>query len=163
MKTASSLRLIVPLFFLYACASFQAGSDVTAGKRAFLVQNNEAALSYFQRAAQSDPKYFYGTALRQGIWSYVGRTQYATGRLAEAQQSLERALSINQQEYVARLYLWLTLARSSDRESGLKEVENGMKGIHDFINTLRKLIDFPSGVFGTLAAKYARQSKAIWL
>mgnify|MGYP003694643011 CR=1 FL=1 len=60
------------------------------------------------------PMYF-----REGIWTYVGRSQYALGRYNEARQSLERALAKDRDDNLARLYLGLTLARSGDTARGL--------------------------------------------
>src|SRR5437667_2142195 len=98
-------------------------------------QYPEQALGYFQEVAQSNPNYIFQQELfREGIWTYVGRTQYATGRLQDARQSLERALSIYQDDYLARLYLGLTLARSGDHSRAVKEIENGMKGLHDWLD-----------------------------
>jgi tetratricopeptide (TPR) repeat protein len=71
--------------------------------------------------------------LRQGLWSYVGRTEYAIGRFAQARQSLERALSANRREDIARLYLGMTLAREGDQTMGLKEMQSGMKGLYDWL------------------------------
>ena len=81
------LRLLLGLVLAgvnLACASFQAGIDVNAGRQAFLIGNYEPALAYFQSAAAKDPNYIYGTALRQNIWSYVGRAEYANNRLPQA-------------------------------------------------------------------------------
>jgi tetratricopeptide (TPR) repeat protein len=123
------------IFLLPACAGFQAAGQVQSGRRALLINNNEEALGYFQQVAQSNPNYiFEGALFREGIWTYVGRTQYATGRLQEARQSLERALSVYNEDYLARLYLGLTLARSGDRSTGLKEIERGIKGLHDWLD-----------------------------
>jgi hypothetical protein len=44
-------------------------------------------------------------------------------QVSAGQQTLERALSANRQEDIARLYLGLTLAREGDRQRGLKEIE----------------------------------------
>lgn len=147
MKMHNSLVLSCALSLLSGCASLRTGSEVLAGRQAFLIGNNEAALSYFQSAAQKDPDYVYGTALRQGIWSYVGRSEYATGRLPQAQQALERALSRNKQEDIARLYLGLTLARAGDRPRGLKEIEGGMRGINDWLEYVTEAHRFSFGQF----------------
>ena len=61
--------VFLSLAVLSGCAAFQTGSEVLHGRQAFLIGNHEAALAYFQSAAQKDPNYPYGTALRQGIWS----------------------------------------------------------------------------------------------
>jgi len=141
-----SLWLSIALFFS-GCVAFQVGSEVNSGRQAFLIGNNEAALGYFNSAAQKDPNYVYGTALRQGIWSYVGRTEYATGRYSQAQKTLEKALSANKDEDIARLYVGLALARAGDRERGLKEIEGGMKGIHNFLEYVTQAHRFSFGRF----------------
>src|SRR5439155_9055431 len=88
--------------------------------KAFLIDKDENALGYFERAAQIDPAYVYGTALQQNIWSYVGRSEYSTGKLLQARNSLEKALSLNKEEDMARLYLGLTLACSGESSAGTK-------------------------------------------
>jgi tetratricopeptide (TPR) repeat protein len=129
------------VFLLFGCASFQAAGQVQSGRRALLINNPEQALAYFQQAAESNPNYVYESGLfREGIWTYVGRAQYSTGKLEEARRSLERALSVYKDDYLARIYLGLTLVRSDDRSTALKEIESGMKGLHDwleYINTSR--------------------------
>ena len=141
------LLLFVSLLFLSACASMKAGSDVAAGRRALLAGQDEAALGYFQSAAQIDPSYKYGTAYQQGILSYVGRTEYSLGRLPQARETLQKALAANKDEDIARLYLGLTLARSGDRQAGLKEIEDGMRGIHDWIEYITEAHRFSFGQF----------------
>jgi tetratricopeptide (TPR) repeat protein len=133
--------------FLSACAGFRAGSDVQSGRRALLTGNGETALAYFQSAAQQDPTYYYGTALKHGILSYVGRAEYAVGRYPQARQTLEKALSTNQDDNTARLYLGLTLARSGDRQRGITEIESGMKGIQEFIEYITQAQRFSFGQF----------------
>ncbi|HEX5020744.1 MAG TPA: hypothetical protein VFX54_08800 [Candidatus Binatia bacterium] len=136
------------LFALLAgCTSLRLGNDVAAGRRALLAGNNETALAYFQRAAQVDPNYRYGTAYQQSILSYVGRTEYAVGRLPQARQTLEKALNANRDEDLTRLYLGLTLARSGDRQQGLKEIEGGMRGIHAWLDYINDAHRFSFGQF----------------
>jgi tetratricopeptide (TPR) repeat protein len=147
MKTINFAVIMSTFVFLSACAGLQVGSEFSAGRQALLKGNNEVALGYFQSAAQRDPNYVYGTALQQGIWSYVGRSEYAIGRFPQARQNLERAIAANKGEDVARLYLGLTLARSGDQQSGLREIESGMKGIHDFIEYVTEAHRFSFGQF----------------
>jgi tetratricopeptide (TPR) repeat protein len=135
------------MVLLSACTSLQVGSEFSSGRQALLRGNNEAALAYFHSAAQKDPNYVYGTALQQGIWSYVGRSEYAIGRFPQARQNLERALAANKDEDVARLYLGLTLARSGDQQTGLREIEGGMKGIYDFLEYVTQAHRFSFGQF----------------
>lgn len=147
MKTRTMLILLSLLISLSACTSFYAGGDVAAGRRAMLAGNNEAALAYFQSAAQIDPSYKYGTAFQQGVWSYVGRSEYAVGRLPQARETLEKALTTNRDEDIARLYLGLTYARIGDRQRGLKEIEGGMRGINDWLEWVTEAHRFSFGQF----------------
>jgi tetratricopeptide (TPR) repeat protein len=146
MKTKSIMWLSL-LVLISGCASLQVGSDVAAGRRALLAGNNEAALAYFQSAAQQDPTYQWGTAYRQGILSYVGRTEYAVGRLPQARGTLEKALNANRDEDLARLYLGLALARSGERQPGLKEIEGGMRGIQAWLDYINAAHRFSFGQF----------------
>jgi len=144
---AITLVVFLSVAVLSGCAALQTGSEVLHGRQAFLIGNHEVALGYFNSAAQKDPNYVYGTALRQGIWSYVGRTEYATSRYPQAQKTLEKALSANKDEDIARLYLGLALARAGDRQRALKEIEGGMKGIHNFLEYLTQAHRFSFGRF----------------
>ena len=146
MKTISVLLFSLSLI-VSGCASFLAGGDVQSGRQAFLTGNNEAAAGYFRSAAQKDPEYIYGSTLRQGIWSYVGRSEYATGRLPQAREALERALSRNEREDLARLYLGLTLARGGDQQRGVKEIEGGMRGLYDWLEYVTSTHRYSFGQF----------------
>jgi len=133
MKNISSIGLFSLILLLSGCAGFQAAREVNSGRQAYLIGNNEVAYAHFQKAAQVDPSYVYGTALRQGIWSYVGRVNYDMGRLPQAREALERALTANREEDLARLYFGLALAREGDRQRGLKEIEGGLRGVHQWL------------------------------
>src|SRR5215470_14184878 len=127
-------RRLAFVFLMLGCASFQAAGQVQSGRRALLINNPEQALANFQQASESDPNYIYQSGLfREGIWTYVGRAQYRTGKFEEARRSLERALSVYKDDYLARIYLGLTLARTDNLSAGLKEIESGMKGLHDWL------------------------------
>jgi tetratricopeptide (TPR) repeat protein len=149
MKTKNSLALFSLFLFLTGCTSLQVGGDVAVGRQALLKGSNETALGYFYTAAQKDPNYIYatGSSPRQGIWSYVGRSEYLTGRLPQARQTLERSLSANKDEDITRLYLGLTLAREGDRQRGLKEIESGMRGINNFLDYINQAQRFSIGQF----------------
>jgi tetratricopeptide (TPR) repeat protein len=147
------MRAVIPLAFfaigalVSACTSLEAGGELQSGRRAWFAGDNETALAYFQSAAHKDPNYVYGSVLQQGIWSYVGRAEYAAGQFTPARQSLERALSLNKPEDIARLYLGLTLARSGDSQRGLAEIESGMKGIHSWLEYIANAFRFSFGEF----------------
>ena len=128
------------------CAGFQVAGEHQAGRQALLINQPETALAYFLEAAKRDPDYVYQSMyFREGIWTYVGRSQYALGRYNEARQSLERALAKDRDDNLARLYLGLTLARSGDTARGIKEIESAMKAIHDWLDYLER--SRPFGVY----------------
>ena len=138
------------LFFsmwLSACASFRAAGAIENGRQALIAGNNQAALGYFQAAEQVDPAYVYGTELRQGVLSYLGRAQYLTGYYAQAQSTLETALSRNPSDNIARLYLGLTLARQGETQKALPDIDGGMKGIYDLLNYITDTFRFGYGEY----------------
>ena len=149
MKTKSSLALFSLFVFLAGCTSVNVGGEVQSGRQALLEGKNEAALGYFYGAAQKDHNYVYatGSSPKQGVWSYVGRSEYLTGRFPQARQTLERALSANREEDIARLYLGLTLAREGDRQRGLKEIESGMRGINSFLDYISQTQRYSIGQY----------------
>ena len=149
MKTKSSWVLFSLFVFLAGCTSLQVGGELQSGRQALLESKNEAALGYFYGAAQKDPNYVYatGSSPKQSVWSYVGRSEYLTGRLPQARQTLERALSANRQEDIGRLYLGLTLAREGDRQRGLKEIESGMRGINNFLDYINQAQRYSIGQY----------------
>src|SRR6266850_8008570 len=149
MKTKSSLVLFSLFVFLAGCTSVNVGGEVQSGRQALLEGKNETALGYFYGAAQKDHNYVYatGSSPKQGVWSYVGRSEYLTGRFPQARQTLERALAANREEDIARLYLGLTLAREGDRPGGLKEIEGGMRGINNFLDYINQAQRFSIGQF----------------
>lgn len=125
---------LIQICLLAACAAYEVGGQFFAGRRALLVNDPATALGYFLAAAERDPNYvFYSLHYRQGIWTYVGRAQYETKKYKEARESLERALAMDKDDNMARLYLGLTLARTGDLSRGVKEIESAMKGIHAWL------------------------------
>jgi tetratricopeptide (TPR) repeat protein len=149
MKSAACLILLTICTFLSACTTMQAGSAFQAGRRALIGGDDEAALGFFQTVAESNPNFVFatGSSPRQSIWSYVGRTQYLTDQFPQARQSLERAISGDREENIARLYLGLTLIQLGDRPGGLKEIESGLRGINDFLNNISRTQGFNIGQF----------------
>jgi len=142
--------VLLPLFVLLTgCTSLQVGGEVQWGRQALLKGDNETALGYFYSAAQRDPNFIYttGSSPKQSVWSYVGRSEYLTGRLPQARQTLERALATNREEDIARLYLGLTLAREGDRQLGLKEIESGMRGISDWLDYITQAQRYSIGQY----------------
>jgi tetratricopeptide (TPR) repeat protein len=152
MRSAASLILPALCLFLFACSTttFQTtGTDFAAGRRALLVGDDEAALSFFRRAAERDPNFVFatGSSPRQSIWSYVGRAEYLNDQLPQARHSLERTLSGDRDENIARLYLGLILIQEGDGPRGLKEIESGMRGIYSFLDNITQTQRFSAGKF----------------
>lgn len=147
MRRIHFLVLLFLSIWLSACVSFQAAGDIAQGRQALFKGNNQAALGYFQAAEQVDPAYVYDTELRQGVLSYVGRAQYLTGNYAAARSTLEKALSQNPSDNVARLYLGLTLARQGETQKALPDIDSGMKGIYDLLNYITDTFRFGYGEY----------------
>src|SRR5262245_283642 len=136
MKVIHFLALLSLSALLSACAAATGGGEVDAGRNALLAGNYKAAVGYFQEAEQTDPSYMYGTELREGVASFLGRSQYLTGDYAQARQNLEKALSRHKSDNLARLYLGITLYRLGDQKAALANIERGMKGIDSWLNYL---------------------------
>jgi tetratricopeptide (TPR) repeat protein len=147
MRRIHFLVLLFLSIWLSACASFQAAGDIAQGRQALFKGNNQAALGYFQAAEQVDPAYVDDTELREGVLSYVGRAQYLTGNYAAARSTLEKALSQNPSDNVARLYLGLTLARQGETQKALPDIDGGMKGIYDLLNYITDTFRFGYGEY----------------
>ena len=142
------LRLaFLSLVFLCGCVSLKAGTEVAYGRRALVGGDYETSLGFFQSAIQTDPSFKYGTAYQQGLLSYVGRTEYLTARLPQAQETLQKAVVANKDEDIARIYLGLTLIRRDNREAGLKDVETGMRGIHAWLDWVTETFRFSFGQY----------------
>jgi tetratricopeptide (TPR) repeat protein len=100
-----------------ACATLDRGGEFLSGRRALIIGDYPTALAYFERIAQSDPNYVAPfSSFQESIWTYLGRAQYQTGKLTDAQRSLERALSQTPNDSVAKLYLGLTNVRLQTTE-----------------------------------------------
>jgi tetratricopeptide (TPR) repeat protein len=136
MKVIHFLALLSLSALLSACAAATGGGEVDAGRNALLAGNYKEAVGYFQEAEKADPSYMYGTELREGVASFLGRSQYLTGDYAQARQNLEKALSRHKSDNLARLYLGLTLYRLGDQKAALTNIERGMKGIDNWLNYL---------------------------
>jgi tetratricopeptide (TPR) repeat protein len=147
MKVIHLLAGLSLTVLLSACAAFQGAGDIAQGRQALFEGNYKTALGYFQGADGVDPNYIYGTELREGVLSYLGRAQYLTGNYAQARQTLEKALSQHKSDNVARLYLGLTLARQGERQKGLQDIDAGMKGIDDFLNYITDSFRFSFGQY----------------
>jgi tetratricopeptide (TPR) repeat protein len=138
MSRSSRLATVVYTLLLSGCASVLVSGDFQSGREALLTNNDQRALGYFQSVAEKDPNYvFVADLFREGVWTYLGRVQYKLGRYEEARQSLERALSIDPNDNLARLYLGLTLARRTNSAQGLKDIQAGLQGLYDLLEYMQ--------------------------
>lgn len=141
----AAIKIAALAAFMSGCATV--GADIQAGRRDLLYGDPERALVYFERAAAKDPDYRYYSALPEGVLTYVGRAYYAAGRLPEARRVLEKAVSRYQDDNLAKLYLGLTLARQGDRPAGLKYLEDGLLGLHDWLDYVEQRFAFSFGKY----------------
>jgi len=142
------LFLLVFSVLVSACGStFQAGSGVAQGRQALFRGDYSTALELFESAAQKDPNYVFGTELREGTLSFLGRAQYLNGQLEPAKDTLQKAVAQHKSDNLARLYLGLTQGRLGDRKSGLRDIETGMKGISGFLNYITTQFAWSFGQF----------------
>ena len=129
--------LLPAALFLSGCAAFQVGGEIQKGRMALMYGDPKAALSHFQRAAEMEPDYLLNYSIfTEGVWTYVGRAHYASGKFAEARQALERARSRYAEDNLAKLYLGLVLGRNGDQLRGLREIEAGLMGLADWLDYL---------------------------
>jgi tetratricopeptide (TPR) repeat protein len=137
--TSARRCLIYFVLFLTGCAALTLGSQFQSGRQALLRNDPETALVYFHEVADKNPTYIYRSMdFRENIWTYLGRAQYETKRYDQARKSLERALSLDRDDNLARLYLGLTLARSGELARGTKEIESAMQGIYDWLEYMNR-------------------------
>jgi tetratricopeptide (TPR) repeat protein len=128
------IGLLIGMVNFFACDSYQVAGLAQSGRQALLKKDFETALGHFEEVARRDPNYVYTSALfHEGIWTYVGRCQYVTGRLPQARQSLDLALTKDKADLLARLYLGMTLLRSGDDNGGRAELQSATKELYDWI------------------------------
>jgi tetratricopeptide (TPR) repeat protein len=121
---------------LCGCAGSQAAQEVQLGRNALQTGQPQVAVGYLRNAAELDPNYKTPYSIRQSVWTYLGRAYYEVGNFPEARRALEKALSDDKDDPLARLYLGLTLLRSGDQQGGRRETEAGLKGVNNLLNRL---------------------------
>ena len=120
MKVRHFLAGLLLSVLLSACAAIRGGGDVDQGRQALLAGNYQAALCYFQTAEQTDPNYMYGAELREGVLSFLGRTQYLTGNFAQARYVFRD--SARWKVVVHALLSFPRIRQSSQRTHSQKEI-----------------------------------------
>jgi len=116
--------------------ALRVSSQFQAGRQAFLQREYASAMEHFGKVAQARPDYaFVAANFRQGIWTYLGRTEYRLNRLSEAHRSFERALVMDNQDSLAELYFGLTLARENDTARAVAHLEKALKDLSGWIDS----------------------------
>jgi len=138
MKTSffSAALATLAMIMIIGCASLEVGRDVQAGRNALQIGQPETAVGYLARAAAQDPSYSTPYRLSQNVLTYLGRAYYETDRDKEARAVLEQALSRDSGDSLAHLYLGLVLLRAGERERGGREIQSGLKMLHEAIDAL---------------------------
>ena len=143
MAKGNPVHALLLVSILAGCAACGVGGQFQSGRRALLVGDPETALGYFSAVAEQDPNYVYHSVhFRENIWTYLGRVQYETKKYPEARKSLERALALDRDDNLARLYMGLTLARTGDLAQGTRDIEAGMKGVYDWLEYMNRTRPF---------------------
>ena len=117
------------LLFITACSGV--GGDVLAGRNALQTGRANDAIGYLARAADADPAYKLPQRFRPSVLVYLGRAYLETGRDVEARKTLERAVALDKNDPLARLYFGIALSKAGERERGRKEIEGGLNAIDD--------------------------------
>lgn len=121
------------LLLASGCASLGVSQDALAGRNALQTGRAQAAVGYLNRAVAADPNYTLPNALQESALALLGRAYYETGQLQAARAILERAIARDKNDYVARLYLGLTLIKAGEPERGRREVETSLKAINEWL------------------------------
>jgi tetratricopeptide (TPR) repeat protein len=79
------------------------------------------------------------------VLGYLGRAYLEIGRPAEARRTLDKAVKIDPQDPFVPLYLGIALMQTGERDRGRKEIEAGLKGIHETLEHIAS--DNVSGIF----------------
>jgi tetratricopeptide (TPR) repeat protein len=150
--------LLLSLLFFAGCASFQASSDLQKGRVALLQGMPLAAIPYLEQATAADGTARY-SSLQETALTYLGRAQYEARRYGEARKALERALLVNPDDGIARLYLGLTTAREGNHNGAKKEILSALKQLD---NTLEFIIfNTSSGSYWDPSGKIRRELAAL--
>ena len=133
MNKLKGWTLFSLLILTAGCSAIQANTEIHKGRMALLNGMLELAIAHFEQATTIESTATY-SPLQEGAWTYLGRANYEAKRYVEARKALQRALAINSDDGLARLYLGLTLAREGNHASGRKEVLGGLQSLNEMLN-----------------------------
>ena len=130
MKAETTSTLLLLLLCTAGCATFQANGALLKGRTALLRGMPLEAIPHLEQATALDGTIKF-SELQEGGWTYLGRAYYGAAKYPQARQALERAISVNNSDGFARLYLGLTLARQNDHDASRKEALRGLKDLNE--------------------------------
>jgi tetratricopeptide (TPR) repeat protein len=144
-KLACSWKIgLVFVFAFLGCSTttMQVAKEVQSGRMALRLSDPKAAIPHFEEAARQNPDYITDfTPLKIGIWTYLGRSYYETGDMEKALANLRRARERHPDgDYVAPLYLGLVVVNRDGRAEAAKQIEEGLRGLHAWLETLPSTI-----------------------
>ena len=99
----------------------------------------QVAVGYLQNAAELDPNYKTPYSVRESVWTYLGRAYYEVDNFPEARRALEKALSNDKDDPLARLYLGLCNTLALRRRRGRPVVNDDDRPTGD----VRRVVIFP--------------------
>lgn len=122
--------------FLSGCVAMEVAREVQSGRAALRVGSPKAAIPHFEAAARLNPNYVTNfTPFKIGIWSYVGRAYYEAGNMQKALEGFRRGRDVHEDDY-GRIYLGFLLAQNGKRVEGMKELQAGLEGLHEWLETI---------------------------
>ena len=133
MRMQKSAAIATILLAVAGCASFQAKTALHNGRMALLRGMPLAAIPHLEQATAIDGELGF-SPLRQSAWTYLGRANYEAKKYPQARQALERAVELNRDDGLAKLYLGLTLTREGNHASGQKEILGGLRKLDEALN-----------------------------
>jgi tetratricopeptide (TPR) repeat protein len=144
MSLWSAASFGIVLLAVTGCASFQAKTELHHGRLALLRGMPQTAVPHLEQATLLDGESVV-SPLHVSAWTYLGRANYEAKKYPPARQALERAVALNNDDGLARLYLGLTLARESNAAAGHQEILGGLKSLDVTLNHI---------VYGTSSGPY---------
>ena len=132
---------------LSACASFQSAGLIAQGRQALFEGNNQAALGYFQAAAQVDPELHIWHRDCRRNFELSRQSSVPERRLCASAVDVGKSAGSAQGRQCPRLYLGLTLARQGETQKALPDIDSGMKGIYDLLNYITDTFRFGYGQY----------------
>ncbi len=125
------------LFIAAGCTTIRVSVEVQSGRRALEMAEPKQALQQFEAAAAANPNYTTRfTLLHTGIWTYIGKAQFALGEREAALASFKKAREKSGSDNVTRIYLGLLLVQTGNESKGKSELVAGLKGLATWLERL---------------------------